>query len=206
MVGPQRTARALWSIAAVFALAGLATAAPALSRSQGASAETTGNLVVNGTFSSATPLGFKSAYKQTTNLDDPQTFTIGLDPAKYNGNWPTIKPHADVGNIMIVNGAITPNKTVWSETISVKPNSSYDFALWIASLYSSPPVLKLEANGSTLGTGSASQTVGAWKKLSMMWQSRSAKSVTLTLVDTNLAFGGNDFALSEIALTGPAAA
>ena len=105
--------------------------------------------------------------------------------------------------MMIVNGAIVANKTVWSEAIPVRTDSTYAFSLWVASLYSSPPVLKFGANGSTLGTGTASETVGAWKHFSFDWKSGSAKTVKLSLVDTNLAFGGNDFALSEIALSGP---
>jgi len=186
---------------AFLALVTLAGPAGSLGATRGSP---TKDLVVNGTFESGST-GFTSQYKELASLADPQTYTIGLDPAKYNGNWPTIKPHAAVGMLMIVNGAIHPNKTVWSEAIPVKADSSYHFSLWVASLYSSPPVLKVEANGSTLGTVTASQTVGAWKQISFEWSSGSAKSAKLALIDTNLAFGGNDFALSEIALSGPPA-
>ena len=168
----------------------------------GAAADT--NLVINGTFANSNK-GFTSQYAFTTNLTPPATYTIGLDPNKYNGNWPTIKPHDATGMMMIVNGSTAANKTVWSETLAVKPDSSYVFALWVASLYASPPVLKFSANGTTLGSESASTTVGAWKKIFFPWQSGSSKSVTLSLVDTNLAYGGNDFALSDVAFTGPAA-
>ena len=200
VIGRHRGSRRFGVVAAMLLAAGFVVTQSAWSRSAGSSAT---NLVVNGTFSSP-QLGFTSAYTETINLNNPQTFTLGLDPAKYNGNWPTIKAHADVGKMMIVNGAIVANKPVWSESLAVKPDSSYVFSLWITSLYASPPVLKLEANAAVLGTGTPYLKVGLWKKLSFTWQSGSAKTVKLSFVDTNLAFGGNDFALSEIALTGPA--
>jgi hypothetical protein len=189
--------KALTAVASLVAMAALAVPGTTI-------ASATKDLVVNGAFESGST-GFTSQYMKTATLANPQTYTIGLDPARYNGNWPTIKPHAAVGMLMIVNGAIHPNKTVWSEAIPVKASSSYDFSVWVASLYASPPVLKVEANGSTLGTVTASQTVGDWKHISFEWSSGSARSVKLALIDTNLAFGGNDFALSEIALTGPPA-
>jgi hypothetical protein len=162
------------------------------------------NPVVDGAFGAKT--GFTSQYKATATLGDPQTYTLGLDPHEYNGNWPTIKPHDATGMMMIVNGATAANKIVWSETVPVKPNSRYVFSLWVASLYASPAVLRFAANGATLGSGAASSTVGAWKKLFFAWPSGSSTRVTLSLVDTNLAYGGNDFALGDIALTGPTAA
>jgi hypothetical protein len=181
----------------------LGLASPSWSLPRTGSAPST-DLVVNGTFSSGAK-GFTSQYTESTSLGPPQTYTIGLDPKKYNGYWPTIKPHAAVGMMMIVNGAITARKTIWSETVAVRPHASYVFALWVASLYASPPVLAVTANGAMLGSAPASQTVGVWKELRFTWGSGSARSVRLSLVDKNLAFGGNDFALSEIALDGPAA-
>jgi hypothetical protein len=106
--------------------------------------------------------------------------------------------------MMIVNGADVPNVPVWSEAgIPVVPGTIYYFTTWIASNYAtSPAKLDFSANGVQLGSAfSGSATTGLWQEFYATWFSGSATGVTLSLVNQNTAFNGNDFSLDDISLT-----
>jgi hypothetical protein len=160
------------------------------------------NLVVNGDFSGGNT-GFSSQYAYSpTGLGAVAQYAIAKDPAVLNGAWPTMAPLAGDNEMFIGNGAQTSNTKVWSETVSVASNSSYVFSLWAASLYSLPAVFEFAVNGVSIGTRSAPSTIGKWKELQITWNSGSATSAKLTIIDTNLNSGGNDFALDSIAFSG----
>ncbi len=165
------------------------------------------NLVVNGDFAAGNT-GFTSQYAynaQNSGLGGADTFSVGTDPALFNGAWPTMKPHSPATQMLIANGATTANTKVWSQTVSVEANSTYAFSLWAASLYPTPAVVDFLVNGVSIGSRSAPTTLARWKELQATWNSGSTTTATITIIDSDLAYAGNDFALDDISFIGASA-
>lgn len=169
---------------------------------QANSAKAGSNLIVNGDFGAGNT-GFTSQYAYSPgDLYPANTYDVASDPNADNGNWPN--PGAAPGNgspnMLIVNGGLVGNNIVWSETISVTPDTNYDFSTYLNNLYvTSPATLEFSANGAALGTTfTAGPTVGAWEQFYATFNSGANTTVVLSLVDTNTAYGGNDFAMDSV--------
>ena len=109
--------------------------------------------------------------------------------------------------MMIVNGADVPNVNVWAmpvalSTVTVVPNTDYYFSAWVASAYStSPAILNFSINGTLIGVPfTASTTTGLWQQFYAEWNSGANTTATLSLVNQNTAFDGNDFTFDDIVL------
>jgi len=162
------------------------------------------NLVTNSSFSGGN-VGFTTQYTYSpTGLGGTGQYAVGNSPNTLNGAWPALKPH-DSTEMFIANGASSPGTQVWSETIPVSADSPYVVSLWAASLYSVPAVFDIYVNGASIGTRSAPAVVGVWNQIRITWNSGSATTAKLVIVDTDLSSGGNDFALDDIALSGDVA-
>lgn len=167
-------------------------------------ASSSSNLVVNGNFDGGNT-GFTSQYIYSalnSGLGGAGYYSVGADPALYNGAWPTMAPHAPAKNMLIANGSTTANTTVWSETVPVVSNSTYVFSLWATTLYAVPAVIDFVVNGTSIGSKGAPVTVAKWKELKVTWNSGPSTSAKLSIVDSDIAYGGNDFAIDDIALGG----
>ncbi len=177
------------------------------------------NVVTNGDFSApttnATTRGFTSAYnyvKLTTNcptcccgvLSLEGTYAVGTNPNSYHTQFTAFGDHTSgSGNMLIVNGAATANTTVWTQNITVIPNTDYVFSAWATSVNpASPAILQFSINGSPLGsTINLSPTLadGVWQYFTTTWNSGSTSgSVPIALVNQNIASNGNDFAVDDI--------
>lgn len=156
--------------------------------------------VINGSFESGNT-GFSSGYPSGLQ-QSPPWYAIATDPHPLNSFWSSFGDHTTgSGNMMIVDGNINqPLLTVWQETVPVIPNVNYDFSSWIASAYpESPAHLTFQINGAQVGnTFTASTTPGQWQPFFAIWNSGSNTSATLSIIDQNLDFVGNDFALDDI--------
>jgi gliding motility-associated-like protein len=102
--------------------------------------------------------------------------------------------------MMIVNGAATPNINVWCQTVSVTPNTDYAFSTWLASTISAQPaILQFSINSVVLGAPfGASSTLCVWQQFYEIWNSGTATSATICIVNQNTAQSGNDFLLDDI--------
>lgn len=162
------------------------------------------NLLVNGDFSQGNS-GFASGYTNSTDLGPEGNFTIGTNPANYHA--PGVASFGDhttgSGLMLIANGAVTPNVTVWQETVSVQPGKSYNFTGWArewggTTTDPSPAVLHVEINGQAAGADyHVPGTVTQWSQFSYTWNSGAATTATIRIVDLNTVAGGNDFALDD---------
>lgn len=158
------------------------------------------NLIVNGDFSAGNT-GFTSGYVYANpNLTEGQYF-VGTNPQAWN---PSMSPCTDHttgnGNMMMVNGNPVPNVNVWSETITVSPNTNYAFSTWIQALYPpNPAQLKFSIDGIQIGnTITASLPPCTWTQFYTTWNSGNNTSATISIVNINTAIQGNDFALDDI--------
>lgn len=113
------------------------------------------NLVVNGDFEAGNT-GFTSDYTycNTGNCLQPESFyAVGANPTFFHSAFVGNDHTTGTGNLMIVNGAGTPNTNVWCQTITVTPNTQYLFSTWVSSMVAnSPAILQFSINGITIGS------------------------------------------------------
>jgi len=102
--------------------------------------------------------------------------------------------------MMIVNGASIPGTNVWCQTVSVIPNTDYDFSTWATSVYPiSPAILQFSINGVLLGAPFVLPTTPClWTQFFDTWNSGINTTANICVVNQNTITGGNDFALDDI--------
>jgi gliding motility-associated-like protein len=100
----------------------------------------------------------------------------------------------------MVNGAPTPGVKVWSEIVTVTPNTSYAFSVWLENLTSiNPATLQFSINGQQLGhplTANVQDCI--WDEFYTVWNSGNATSAEISIVNVTTLPSGNDFALDDI--------
>jgi len=167
------------------------------------------NIIINGDFESGNA-GFTSSYKSSTDLVPEGTYAVTPDPKTYHSGFSYFSDHTTggttpVGNQMVINGATSANVTVWSQTLRVTPNSTYQFSYWLQSVVNSnASQLQTFANGQPLGgvfTASIPDPfVRNWTKYYYNWNSGSNTSVVIDIRNQNIVPNGNDFSLDDIDL------
>ncbi len=161
-------------------------------------------LIVNGDFSAGN-IGFSSSYTNTTNLYPEATYYVGSNPNNYHSGFSACTDHTSGGgNMMIINGAGTPNISIWCESISVVPNTDYSFSCWAESVASgSPAILQFSINGGLLGTAfNVPSSPCVWQQFYATWNSGSNTTADICIVNQNTATGGNDFAIDDLSFIG----
>ncbi|MBS1743904.1 MAG: proprotein convertase P-domain-containing protein, partial [Bacteroidetes bacterium] len=167
-------------------------------------------LVVNGDFS-AGDAGFSSSYGSvayTSGCMYPEAiYTVGPDPNFTHGYFFGHDHTTGSGNMLIVNGSGTP-VSVWQQTITVQPNTTYYFSAWAMSLNDAAPFaqLQFDINGSGIGTTAvlpagpnSTSAPYSWTQFYGSWTSGAGvTSATVSIKDLQTAFGGNDFGIDDI--------
>lgn len=165
------------------------------------------NYVNNGNFSGGNT-GFTTAYTLGTGgswglLSNEGTYGIFNTPSSGHSNFSSFYDHTSgtsSGSMLVVNGSSTANTNIWCQTITVVPNTWYDFSAWGAScVTSSPAILQFAINGNLLGTPlSLPSTTGNWVQFHTTWFSGTNTSITICITDQQTAASGNDFAIDDI--------
>lgn len=164
-----------------------------------------GNLVANGDFEAGNT-GFTSNYILGTggtfgDLSNTGTYGIYTSPDQGHSNFDPCGDHTTgTGNMLVVNGADTPDQNVWCQTVAIEAGLDYNFSAWLTSAVTgSPAELQFEINGTALGNvfTLVNQTCN-WQQYNTIWNSGSATSATICILNQNTAGGGNDFALDDI--------
>lgn len=158
------------------------------------------NLVVNGDFTSGNT-GFVSDYSYTANGFPAGTYGVGTNPATWLPNAPSCGDHTSgSGNMLLVNGAQQTGVKIWSETIAVQPNTNYAFSAWLENITTiNPAVLQFSINGQQLGgllTANVNSCV--WDQFYSVWNSGTATTAVISIVNENPVLSGNDLALDDI--------
>ncbi len=164
------------------------------------------NLVANGDFSGGNT-GFTSSY---TYSPPPSTvlnegfYSVYTDPYGVHTGFTSFGDHTTgSGNMMIINGGPSPTD-VWCETITVTPNTDYDFSAWIANCSSitigpDVPILQFKINGVLIGSPvTISTPPSTWMNFFQSWNSGTNTSATICIYDLNTSAAGNDFAIDDI--------
>lgn len=158
------------------------------------------NLIVNGDFSQGNT-GFTSEYSYTANNTTEGQYYVGANPSSWNGATAACTDHTGSnGNMLLVNGNTQSNLKVWTETISIKPNTNYAFSAWLQPIYSvNPARLQFYINGKTIGSiFTASLPTCNWQQFYTTWNSGDTDKVTISIINKNTEVQGNDFALDDI--------
>ena len=156
--------------------------------------------VANGDFTQGN-VGFTSAYEYNTNLWGEGTYYVDSDASLHHENFFGYG-HGDNGNFMIVNGATIPGTNVWTEQISVVPNTYYAFSTWVCTLAgqaSEVALLQFSINGNQIGNiFSAPPERYVWEQFYELWYSGNSTTATITILNQNTVGSGNDFGLDDI--------
>ncbi len=167
-----------------------------------------GNLLLNGEFCLGNT-GFSSQYYYCGIRDclgsnsSEGWYAIGDDASCFHGGFQGRDHTTGSGNFLIVNGALSPNVNIWCETINVITNNTYNFSYWLSSMNASNLArLQVLINGIEVGSPFAGpNTLNNWQKFSVQWNSGSATTATICIIDKNTGFIGNDFGLDDISFT-----
>lgn len=166
------------------------------------------NTIANSDFSQGYT-GFSSSYTIGTGgpyglLSYEGTYGIGTDPSAFHTNFPYYPDHTTGnGNYMIVNGAGTPNTSIWCQTVNVVPNTNYQFGCWAMTIIANSTVeladLQFSINNVNIGNVfSPSLTAGIWSQFTATWNSGASTTANICIVNQNTVTSGNDFGLDDI--------
>lgn len=163
------------------------------------------NLLFNGDFSLGDQ-GFTSSYIYGTGgtwgvLSLEAQYAITTNPNFVHTNFANFGDHTTgSGNMLVVNGAGTPNVNIWCQNINVNPNTWYDFSAWGATcVASNPAILQFSINGILTGTPLALPiTNGLWTQFHTTWFSGANTNIDICITDQSTAVSGNDFAIDDI--------
>lgn len=164
-------------------------------------AETTGNnLITNGDFSAGNT-GFTSHYNYAISNTTEGQYYVGVAPQAWNASLSPCTDHtAGNGNMMLINGSQVPDVNVWTQTITITPNTNYAFSTLIQALWNpNPAILQFSINGKDIGNLiTASLPTCTWTQFYTTWNSGNSTTATIAIVNKNTQIPGNYFALDDI--------
>ncbi len=161
------------------------------------------NLVVNGNFNQG-DVNFDTDYSYDSGASIgilENEYAIVTNSSQAHNQFANCEDHTgDVpGNMMTVNGSGQSNN-VWCQTITIQPNTEYQFSAWACSAVSQNPArLRFSINGQQIGNVyQASSSTCNWTQFNATWTSGSATTATICIVNVNTTASGNDFSLDDI--------
>lgn len=157
--------------------------------------------VYNGDFELGN-VGFTSAYTYINWLWNEGTYYVGTDAQTHHSNFVGHDHTTGSGNFMMVNGFPGSNVTVWSQNITVTPNTDYAFSCWVSTLAGEPhEVAQLQFSINNIQIGDvfpAPSNYNNWQRFYQIWNSGSNTTATIKILNQNTVLSGNDFGLDDI--------
>ena len=167
------------------------------------------NLITNGDFEQGNT-GFTTDYNLfVPNPPPPPNITWGEyvitdDLADIQISWSGLGDHTSgTGYFMVADGATTLGQSFWCQTVSVQPNTWYDFSAWFATVFVNPnsqvATLRFTVNGVPIGTDQdAPWPNNQWELFSSSWFSGASTTADICIEDVQTVGSGNDFAVDDI--------
>lgn len=165
------------------------------------------SLVNNGEFS-AGDTGFDTEYTPATGgpyglLSTHDQYALAANANDVHDNFVNCFDHTTgdaSGNMLLANGSEVANKILWSQTVTVAPNTEYAFSAWgMSAVASSPARLQLLVNGNQVGEIYELPNVTCqWEQAISTWYSGTNTTANLAIVDDNIVNSGNDFAIDDV--------
>jgi hypothetical protein len=151
--------------------------------------------------------GFRTAYTySTTSPLDAFSWCVVENPHDVHTSAAAFGDHTTGrGRMLMVNGGDAPDAVVWGQEVEVRAGAAYSFRLWVASWYDlAPAELVVRINGESVGRVTAPSRTGEWKELQAKWKAGKDRKATIEIFNLTHGFSGNDFAIDDISLRGPA--
>jgi hypothetical protein len=151
--------------------------------------------------------GFRTAYNHTPGqVANVLILCVVTNPHDVHTSAATFGDHTTgKGRMLMVNGGDAPEAVVWGQDVEVRAGAEYTFRLWVASWYDlAPAELVVRINGESVGRVTAPSRTGEWKELHAKWKSGKDRKATIEVFNLTHGFSGNDFAIDDISLCGPA--
>jgi hypothetical protein len=155
--------------------------------------------VINGGFEQGN-VGFTSEYEYDEGiLLYEGLYNVDYDASLHHPDF-IGAGHGGTGYFMIINGAMESEIKVWTEQISVMPNTCYVFSTWVCTLVEeSEAMLQFSINGAQIGNiFMAPEEVNTWQQFYVSWYSGNSTTATITILNQNTVSMGNDFGLDDI--------
>lgn len=115
--------------------------------------------------------------------------------------WCNTPDHTSSGDSLFLSSpSADTTKVLLSQTISVQPNTSYDFSFWIMNFGSNAPVFKIVINGIVVASNITPSQTCQWVNSTTVWNSQNNTSAVIQLFDIQPQISGNDFGLDDISL------
>jgi len=163
----------------------------------------TNNLIANPDFELGNT-GFNTDYTYCNSHDclwplGNNGYSIGTDADYFLSAFSGQDHTSGSGNFMIVNGA-QPSLIVWQQEIPVKPYTGYAFGVWISTMISLKPAqIQFSINGIQVGSlYNAPDYTNKWNQVFTTWNSGSATSASIKILDILPITEGNDFGLDDL--------
>ena len=108
------------------------------------------------------------------------------------------------GKMLIVNGATQENVVIWSQTVNVSPNTTYQFGLWAKSVFNKKgAVLEILINGENITNAvKLGKNTEDWTQVLSNWNSGNSTKATISIKNKNVVGMGNDFVIDDIEFSG----
>ena len=156
------------------------------------------NLVFNGDFELGNT-GFSTDYIYG-NTGSYNHYYIGHDIAEMwswdSPGFPVVDHTSGEGLFMMVDGALQDNSLVWSQTVTVTPNTDYVFSAWF--LTNNVGQIRFEINDVQGPDMTTPEGRWVWEQQSMTWNSGSNTEATLKIINRYAESGGYDYCIDDI--------
>lgn len=161
------------------------------------------NLVVNGDFEDRTLAGISSDYLHTPggNTVEGSWWVNPWDPG---APWHGVQHTPSGAGAMSVNGDNSTQagvKRVWFQTISVTPNTEYNFSAWMLGTAAGFPGYSLQFafDGAPIGSVNSPTAALLWEPFNATFTA-TAPTVTISIVNVSGITFPNDFMIDDISL------
>ena len=110
------------------------------------------------------------------------------------------------GLALYVNGSTVADQAVWQQTVPVQSNTQYTFNFfytnWAFGQFDNDATLTVQVDGVQVGPAGATRSagIGSWEPFTVTFNSLDRSTVDVAIVETSLAYSGNDFAIDDITL------
>ncbi len=160
------------------------------------------NLIANGDFEAGFN-GFSSGY--TFVNDGPgngemipeNTFGVDVNVSAYH---PSITGVGRSGKFLMVNGNTGSIKTAWSQDVNVVAGKTYNFSAFAQRLAGgNQAILRFSVGTELLAT--FSPVAAGWNEVTGVYTATATGTITLSIVNANLAAASNDFGIDDVSFT-----
>ena len=162
-------------------------------------------LIKNGDFEAGDTLFFTEYINAPDYMRPSRTYAVSYNPQLNYSKFDSCGDHTTGrGKMLVVNGDTVSGTVIWRQTVrNLSLNTDYEFSFWHTSVNKlHPAFLIVLINGDTLKPYPVwlSDSTCLWMQMTYIWNSGAADTAEITILDDNLAFFGNDFALDDISL------